>query len=84
MEAEKWVFISSRLLFYVYGGEGRKSVVSPLPCSWPACSMTRTRVPNTVLWTHTQGQGAQTLWVSFPPSKRGGKNTSMICELPGC
>lgn len=35
-------------------------------------------------WTHTRGQGAQTLWVSFPPSRRGGKNTGTICELPSC
>lgn len=84
MGAERVGDLSSGLLFHVCGGEGRKSVVDPLLPSWPACSMTRSRAPQTVLWTHTQGWGTQDLRVSFPPSERGGKNTGVTCELPSC
>lgn len=31
-----------------------------------------------------RGGGPKTFWVSFPPGKRGGKNTGVSCELPSC
>lgn len=80
--------LSSAPLFHVRrgrgGGGGGRCVLSPLLCSWPACSMTGTGAAYTVIWTHTPGWGSagvhKAFWANLLSSEKNSRSTA----LRGC